>query len=203
MSYLFMLVFCTDIVFFISFPFSKEEPPPPPPVVYFRYTDDTLRDLVKKLRERTELLREKAIDPYATSPEITPPVSKYGRHQINSTQHDLTDLLMGWLLLLAPIYKKEDFIRLKEEEQIAKEEAEKKKVEEAAKKAEEKKKKDEEKRLEAEKKAEEERLAEEAKKKQRILPEIHCSCFDVLFNPIESKMDAVLGNTIDPFTGTF
>lgn len=62
--------------------YSEEAPPPsPPPVVYFRYTDDTIRSLVKKLRERTEMLREKAIDPYATSPEITPPVSKYGHVQ--------------------------------------------------------------------------------------------------------------------------
>uniref|UniRef100_A0A4W6C686 Cyclic nucleotide gated channel subunit beta 3, tandem duplicate 1 n=1 Tax=Lates calcarifer TaxID=8187 RepID=A0A4W6C686_LATCA len=130
--------------------------PPPPPVVYSRFTDDTLRDLIKRLRERTEMLKEKVIDPYATSPEITPPVTK--------------------------------------------EEAEKKKAEEAAKKAEEKKKKDEEKRLEAEKKAEEERLAEEARKKAKILPDIRCSCFDVLFHPIENMMDSVLGNTIDPFT---
>lgn len=133
-----------------------------------------MRALAKNLRERREIFKEKAIDPYATSPEITPPVT--------------------------PILKKEDYIRLKEEERIAKEEADKKKAEEAAKKAEEKKKKDEEKRLEAEKKAEEERLAEEAKKKARILPEIHCSCFDALFHPIETKMDSILGSTIDPFT---
>uniref|UniRef100_A0A673CM68 Cyclic nucleotide gated channel subunit beta 3, tandem duplicate 1 n=1 Tax=Sphaeramia orbicularis TaxID=375764 RepID=A0A673CM68_9TELE len=126
------------------------------------------------LKERKELFMDKVIDPYATSPEITPPVT--------------------------PILKKEDYIRLKEEERIAKEEADKKKAEEAAKKAEEKKKKDEEKRLEAEKKAEEERLAEEARKKAKILPEIHCSCFDALFHPIETKMDSILGTTIDPFT---
>uniref|UniRef100_A0A3B5BJ33 Cyclic nucleotide-gated cation channel beta-3-like n=1 Tax=Stegastes partitus TaxID=144197 RepID=A0A3B5BJ33_9TELE len=155
-------------------PGEVEEPPPPPPVVYFRYTDDTLRGLVKKLKERSAELAEKAIDPYATSPEITPPVT--------------------------PILQKDDYIRLKEEERIAKEEADKKKAEEAAKKAEEKKKKDEEKRLEAEKKAEEERLAEEARKKAKILPDISCSCFDVLFHPIEEKMDSVLGSTIDPFT---
>lgn len=59
--------------------FSEAPPPPPPPVVYFRYTDDTLRGLIKRLRERTEILKEKAIDPYATSPEITPPVSKYSQ----------------------------------------------------------------------------------------------------------------------------
>uniref|UniRef100_A0A3B4X1S1 Cyclic nucleotide-gated cation channel beta-3-like n=2 Tax=Seriola TaxID=8160 RepID=A0A3B4X1S1_SERLL len=159
----------------------KEEPKPgeyenapPPPVVYNRFTDDTLRTLVKRLKERTDMLKEKVIDPYATSPEITPPVT--------------------------PILKKDDYIKLKEEERIAKEEADKKKAEEAAKKAEEKKKKDEEKRLEAEKKAEEERLAEEARKKAKILPDINCSCFDVLIHPIEEKMDEVLGTTIDPFT---
>uniref|UniRef100_A0AAV2L2I4 Cyclic nucleotide-binding domain-containing protein n=1 Tax=Knipowitschia caucasica TaxID=637954 RepID=A0AAV2L2I4_KNICA len=152
----------------------EELPPSPPPVVYSRYADDHLRAVAKLLRERTELLKEKVIDPYATSPEITPPVT--------------------------PIYKKEDYIQLKVEERIAKEEADRKKAEEAAKKAEEKKKKDEEKRLEAEKKAEEDRLAVEAQKKKRILPEVHCHCFDVLFQPLESKMDAVLGSTIDRFT---
>ncbi|KAM6908073.1 cyclic nucleotide-gated channel beta-3-like [Lycodopsis pacificus] len=146
--------------------------PPPPPVVYFREIDDTLRSIIKKAKERTQLLREKAIDPYATSPEISPPVT--------------------------PILRKEDYIRLKEEERIAKEEAAKKKAEEAAKKAEEKKKKDEEKRLEAEKKAEEERLVEEAKKKAKILPNISCSFFDVLFRPIENQMDIILGQTLDP-----
>ncbi|KAK2886255.1 hypothetical protein Q8A73_020201 [Channa argus] len=151
---------------------AEGEEAPPLPVVYSRYTDDTLRNLVKRLKERTEILREKAIDPYASSPEITPPVT--------------------------PILKKDEYIRLKEEERIAKEEADKKKAEEAAKKAEEKKKKDEEKRLEAEKKAEEEKLAEEARKKAKILPEF--TCFDVLFRPIEDKMDTILGNTIDPFT---
>lgn len=102
----------------------------------------------------------------------------------------------------APILRKEDYVRQKEEERIAKEEEDRKKAEEAAKKAEEKKKKDEEKRLEAEKKAEEERLAEEARRKAKILPDISCSCFDVLFHPVEEKMDTVLGSTIDPFTGT-
>lgn len=126
------------------------------------------------MRDRKIALKERVIDPYATSPEITPPVT--------------------------PILKKDDYIRLKEEERIAKEEAEKKKAEEAARKAEEKKKKDEEKRLEAEKKAEEERLAEEARKKAKILPQVSCSCFDVIFNPIEEMMDSILGSTIDPFT---
>uniref|UniRef100_A0A672G2D3 Cyclic nucleotide gated channel subunit beta 3, tandem duplicate 1 n=1 Tax=Salarias fasciatus TaxID=181472 RepID=A0A672G2D3_SALFA len=146
----------------------------PPPVVYNRYADDTMRYVIRKLRERKDVLKDKVVDPYATSPEVSPPVT--------------------------PIFKKQDYIRLKEEERIAKEEADKKKAEEAAKKAEEKKKKDEEKRLEAEKKAEEERLAEEARKKAKILPDISCSCFDVLFRPVEEKMDTVLGTTLDPFT---
>ncbi|KAM7390708.1 hypothetical protein PAMA_008751 [Pampus argenteus] len=146
----------------------KEEPKP----VYFRYTDDTLRNMIKSLRERREIFKEKVIDPYATSPEITPPVT--------------------------PILKKEDYIKLKEEERIAKEEADKKKAEEAAKKAEEKKKKDEEKRLEAEKKAEEEKLAAEVMKRPKMLSEITFSCFDALFLPIEKKMDTILGCTIDP-----
>lgn len=45
-------------------------------MVYSRYADDTLRNFAKKLRERTEMLREKAADPYASSPEISPAVSK-------------------------------------------------------------------------------------------------------------------------------
>lgn len=65
---------------FFLLPFSEEAPPAsPPPVVYSRYTDDTIRNLIKQLKERTAMLKEKAIDPYATSPEISPPVSKYGR----------------------------------------------------------------------------------------------------------------------------
>ncbi|XP_038160206.1 cyclic nucleotide-gated cation channel beta-3 [Cyprinodon tularosa] len=150
------------------------EPPSSPPVVYSRYADEVLRSVVKSLRERTELLKEKVIDPYATSPDITPPVT--------------------------PVLRKEDYVRQKEEERIAKEEEDRKKAEEAAKKAEEKKKKDEEKRIEAEKKTEEERLAEEVRRKAKMLPDISCSCFDVLFHPVEKMMDTVLGSTIDPFT---
>ncbi|MEQ2230685.1 hypothetical protein ILYODFUR_031982 [Ilyodon furcidens] len=158
----------------LSFPVFSEEPPSTPPVVYSRYADNVLRSVIKQLRERTEILKEKAIDPYATSPEISPPVT--------------------------PVLRKEDYVRQKEKERIAKEEEDRKKAEEAAKKAEEKKKKDEEKRLEAEKKAEEERLAEEARRKAKVLPDISCSCFDVLFHPVEQKLDTVLGRTIDPFT---
>lgn len=179
-------------------PFSEAPPPSPPPVVYSHYTEDMLRNMIKRLKQRTADLREKAIDPYATSPEVSPPVSEYGhtgRKQLrlkscsNSLSHSAPP---------APLLRKDDYIRKKEEERIAKEEADKKKAEEAAKKAEEKKKKDEEKRLEAVKKAEEEQLAEEARKKAKVLPDISCSCFDVLLSPIENMMDNVLGPTIDP-----
>jgi len=60
---------------------SEEAPPPPPPVVYYREIDDILRSIINKLREQTAILKEKSIDPYATSPEITPPVSEYGQKQ--------------------------------------------------------------------------------------------------------------------------
>lgn len=98
----------------------------------------------------------------------------------------------------APLLRKPDYIKLKEQERIAKEEADKKKAEEAARKAEEKKKKDEEKRLEAEKKAEEQRLAEEARKAAKILPDINFFCLDVLLRPVENTMDSILGSTLDP-----
>lgn len=64
------------IYFSYVFPPSSEEPPPQP-IVYSQLADETLRNLAKQLRERTQLLKEKAIDPYATSPEISPPVSEY------------------------------------------------------------------------------------------------------------------------------
>lgn len=69
-----------QLSFFCLLPVFSEKPPtppPPPPVVYFRDTDDTLRNIVKRLRDRKGELKLKSIDPYATSPEITPPVSKY------------------------------------------------------------------------------------------------------------------------------
>lgn len=37
-----------------------------------------LKNMIERMRQRTEDLKEKAIDPYATSPEISPPVSEYG-----------------------------------------------------------------------------------------------------------------------------
>ncbi|KAJ8010403.1 hypothetical protein DPEC_G00074720 [Dallia pectoralis] len=55
---------------------NEGQPPPPPlPLVYNRYADDTLREVVKRLKERTDMYKEKVIDPYATSPEISPAVT--------------------------------------------------------------------------------------------------------------------------------
>uniref|UniRef100_A0A3Q3B5R1 Cyclic nucleotide-gated cation channel beta-3-like n=1 Tax=Kryptolebias marmoratus TaxID=37003 RepID=A0A3Q3B5R1_KRYMA len=56
--------------------FSADAAPAPP--VYSHYADDVLRSVIRRLRERNASLREKVVDPYATSPEVTPPVSKCG-----------------------------------------------------------------------------------------------------------------------------
>uniref|UniRef100_A0A4W6BZH4 Cyclic nucleotide gated channel subunit beta 3, tandem duplicate 2 n=1 Tax=Lates calcarifer TaxID=8187 RepID=A0A4W6BZH4_LATCA len=51
-------------------------PPPPPPIVINRYSDDQLRAIVKRMRERLEIYKEKVVDQYASSPEISPPKKK-------------------------------------------------------------------------------------------------------------------------------
>ena len=56
-------------------------PLPPPPIVINQYSDEQLRSIVKLMRERLELYKEKVIDQYASSPEISPPVSEY-KHRI-------------------------------------------------------------------------------------------------------------------------
>uniref|UniRef100_A0AAY4A6N6 Cyclic nucleotide-binding domain-containing protein n=1 Tax=Denticeps clupeoides TaxID=299321 RepID=A0AAY4A6N6_9TELE len=48
----------------------------PPPIVFNSLVDERLRDLAKRLRERTDIYKEKVIDPYASSPERSPPVSE-------------------------------------------------------------------------------------------------------------------------------
>uniref|UniRef100_A0A8C6TC73 Ion transport domain-containing protein n=1 Tax=Neogobius melanostomus TaxID=47308 RepID=A0A8C6TC73_9GOBI len=61
----------------LHFNVSQQPPPPtPPPVVINRYSDDQLRAVAKRMRERLEIYKDKATDPYASSPEITPPVSE-------------------------------------------------------------------------------------------------------------------------------
>uniref|UniRef100_A0A8C6PYC9 Cyclic nucleotide gated channel subunit beta 3, tandem duplicate 2 n=1 Tax=Nothobranchius furzeri TaxID=105023 RepID=A0A8C6PYC9_NOTFU len=50
---------------------------PPPPIIINKYADEQLRSVAKRMHERLELYKEKVVDQYASSPEITPPVSEY------------------------------------------------------------------------------------------------------------------------------
>ncbi|KAM6953119.1 cyclic nucleotide-gated channel beta-3-like [Aplochiton taeniatus] len=152
-----------------------EEQPPPPPIIINQYSDEHLRNIIKQIRERTEIYREKLIDPHASSPEITPPIT--------------------------PILRRNDFIKLEEERKIKAEEERIRKEEEAQKKKEEaeKKKKD----AEQKKKEEEEKKALEKKeedKKSRTLSTALLDFTNVLLKPIEDAMDSVVGSSIDPFT---
>uniref|UniRef100_A0A8C1U8X7 Cyclic nucleotide gated channel subunit beta 3, tandem duplicate 1 n=1 Tax=Cyprinus carpio TaxID=7962 RepID=A0A8C1U8X7_CYPCA len=62
---------------YVSFSRSEDAPSlPTKTIVINRYCDNQLRDIVKKLRERTELFKEKVIDPYSSSPEHSPPVKE-------------------------------------------------------------------------------------------------------------------------------
>uniref|UniRef100_A0AAR2KC56 Cyclic nucleotide-binding domain-containing protein n=1 Tax=Pygocentrus nattereri TaxID=42514 RepID=A0AAR2KC56_PYGNA len=149
-------------------------PPPPPPIVINRVSDDQLREIIKRLRDRTKLHKEKVTDPYASSPECSPPVT--------------------------PVYRKEDWEKKLEADRIKKEEAERKKKEDDAKKAAAKKEKEEKEKKEKEEKLKEEQEKAAAEAAQRICPKIKCNCIDFLLKPIEDKMDDYLGSTIDPFT---
>nr|XP_019942829.1 PREDICTED: cyclic nucleotide-gated cation channel beta-3-like [Paralichthys olivaceus] len=162
-------------------PDGAEQPPPPPlPIVINRYSDDQLRAIIKLMRERQELYKEKVVDQYASSPEITPPVTP---------------------LLRKDNYAKviEERKRQAEEERIKKEEAEKKKKEEAEKKKKEneQKKKEEEEKKKAEMEAE--KKLEKVDMKTKI-KETAWRTVDTVLKPFEDSMDSVLGNTIDPFT---
>ncbi|XP_028825955.1 cyclic nucleotide-gated cation channel beta-3-like isoform X3 [Denticeps clupeoides] len=160
----------------------EEAPPPPPPIVVNRYADDQLRDVVKRLRDRTTLYREKIVDPYASSPERSPPVT--------------------------PVYTKEQYARKLEEDKRRQEEEERKKkeAEEKKKRDEEEKKRKKE---EEEKKKKEEEKKDDKKKdeavdakaeKKTFCPSIKFTCIDTLLKPLEDKMDGVLGSSMDPFT---
>ncbi|XP_073719804.1 cyclic nucleotide-gated channel beta-3 isoform X2 [Misgurnus anguillicaudatus] len=146
----------------------------PPPVVINRYADDQLREIVRKLRERVELYKDKVIDPYASSPEHSPPVT--------------------------PVYRKPDWIKKQEEERLKREAAEQKKIEEDAKKAAVKKEKEEKERVEKEEKLKAEKEKLEKEQAEATCPKIKFTCIDALLQPLENKMDMYLGMTIDPFT---
>ncbi|KAL2085741.1 hypothetical protein ACEWY4_019061 [Coilia grayii] len=159
--------------------YDDREPEKPKPIVINRYSDDLLREVAHRVRERTKIYKEKVLDPFASSPEHSPPVT--------------------------PVYRVCDWIKKQEADRIAKEEAERKKKEEEARKAAEKKEKEEKEkeRKEKEKKEQEEKKREEEANKPAetsIIPKISFAWLDKLLEPIEDKMDKYLGNTMDPFT---
>ncbi|KAI5085881.1 cyclic nucleotide-gated cation channel beta-3, partial [Silurus meridionalis] len=166
----------------------EPQPSAPCPVVINRYSDAQLRKIINQMRQRTQLYKEKVIDPYTSSPKHSPP-----------QYHYLLSLLLAILLKLAPVMRKKHFFKKKEEERKRKEEAERIKKEEEAKKAatnaEEKKEKKEV------KKEEGKGQVKEAKEKMLSLcPIIRCTCIDTVLKPIEDRMDKVLGTSIDSFT---
>uniref|UniRef100_A0A3B3YIF2 Cyclic nucleotide-binding domain-containing protein n=1 Tax=Poecilia mexicana TaxID=48701 RepID=A0A3B3YIF2_9TELE len=52
---------------------SVNDEAPPPPIVINKYSDEQLRNVAQRMKERLKLYKEKVIDQYASSPEITPP----------------------------------------------------------------------------------------------------------------------------------
>ncbi|XP_051739016.1 cyclic nucleotide-gated cation channel beta-3 [Ctenopharyngodon idella] len=171
-------------------PAEGEEAPPPEsrPIVINKHFDAQLIEIVQRYRQRTEQYKEKVIDPYASSPERSPPVT--------------------------PVLRKDDYLK-KEEERKRKEEEDKKRKEEEEKKkkeeeerkkkeAEEKKKKEEEEKkkekAEKEEKKDDKKKEEATKEEKSICPKMKCTCIDFLLKPIEDRVDKKLGPSIDPFT---
>lgn len=58
----------------------ESAPPPPAHIVINAYADEQLRSIAKRMKERLNLYKEKVVDQYASSPEISPPVSEYQHH---------------------------------------------------------------------------------------------------------------------------
>uniref|UniRef100_A0A7N6A176 Cyclic nucleotide-binding domain-containing protein n=1 Tax=Anabas testudineus TaxID=64144 RepID=A0A7N6A176_ANATE len=162
------------------FPIFRQEAAtaPPPPIVINKYSDEKLRAIVRRMRERLQVYKEKVVDQYASSPEISPPVTP---------------------LLHKDKYTKviEERKRQAEEKQKKKEEADRKKKEDQEKK----KKEDEQKKKEEEenKKGGDKDEKKKVDIKTRLI-DAAWSFVDVLLKPVEDRMDSVLGKTIDPFT---
>ncbi|XP_061661939.1 cyclic nucleotide-gated cation channel beta-3-like [Syngnathoides biaculeatus] len=161
----------------VSAPTAAGEGAPPLPIIINPYSDEQLRSIVKRMRERLDVCKEKVTDQYASSPEISPPVTP---------------------LLQKEHYAKvvEERRRQAEEERVKKEEVDKKKKEEQEKK----KKENEQKKKEEEEKKKLE--AKEAKTQdfKTVFMEKLWTSVDVFLKPLEDSMDSVLGSTIDPFT---
>uniref|UniRef100_A0A8C7IT32 Cyclic nucleotide gated channel subunit beta 3 n=1 Tax=Oncorhynchus kisutch TaxID=8019 RepID=A0A8C7IT32_ONCKI len=128
-----------------------------------------------RMRERTEIYREKLIDPHASSPEFSPPVTPIYRKKDY-------EILMNERL----IKEEQDRIKKEGEDLKKKEAAEKKKQEMAEKKA-------------AEQKAKDEAKASEPVVKPTVGQEV-AAFLDRRLKPIEDAMDSVLPSTIDPFS---
>lgn len=64
------------LFFFASFR-QEAQPPPPCQIVINKYSDAHLLKIVHQMQQRTQIYKEKVIDPYASSPECSPPVSEY------------------------------------------------------------------------------------------------------------------------------
>ncbi|XP_048867226.1 cyclic nucleotide-gated cation channel beta-3-like isoform X2 [Brienomyrus brachyistius] len=199
-------------------PGEGQEPPhlSPPPLVVNKYIDDHLRGLIKQLRDRTASYREKVIDPYASSPEHSPPIT--------------------------PVMRKRDFLKKEAEERAQREEEGREKKEEAPKKVTQKKDEEEEEEKVDEKKKEDDKKEEkkddkkeekkddkkeekkdgkkeekkddkkeekkdgeaEVKAESSIWSKVILTCLfsmaDMLFKPLEEKLDLWMDETIDPFT---
>lgn len=166
------------------------------------------------MRERLQICKDKVGDQYASSPEISPPVSEYKHkhlHPYYTQKLHILDLMVVVVVvdLSAPLLPKDVYTtvieerrRQAEEERIQKEEAEKKKKEEQEKKkkeAEQKKKKEQEEE-EEKKKAESQDAQKEKKSLKTKLTEVYWSAVDAVLEPVENAMDLVLGVTMDPFT---
>ncbi|XP_076850756.1 cyclic nucleotide-gated channel beta-3 [Brachyhypopomus gauderio] len=142
----------------------------PPDTVINKYSDVQLREILKQMRERTELYKEKILDPYASSPEHSPPVT--------------------------PVLRKKDFIKRQEEERKRKEEEAKK----AEKGAEEQKEKETEEKEEEKKEERTKDGAASAKQKNSLCPNLTCTFIDTVLKAIDDRMDDVLGTSLEPFT---
>ncbi|XP_055363997.1 cyclic nucleotide-gated cation channel beta-3 isoform X2 [Betta splendens] len=156
----------------------EANPPPTLPVVISKNSDEQIRAIVRRMRERLHVYKEKVIDQYASSPEISPPVTPL----LNKGEY-------------AKVIQERK--RQAEEEQRKKEEADrqKKEAQEKKKKEDEQKKKEEEDKKKAEMKDEKQNVSMKSR-----LTDAAWSCVDLVLKPVEDSMDSVLGKTIDPFT---
>uniref|UniRef100_A0A4W4F6X7 Cyclic nucleotide-binding domain-containing protein n=1 Tax=Electrophorus electricus TaxID=8005 RepID=A0A4W4F6X7_ELEEL len=139
-----------------------------------KYSDAQLREIIKQMRERTDVYKGKLLDPYASSPEHSPPVT--------------------------PVLRKKDFLKRREKTRKRKDEEERKSKQEEAEKAEEKKKGETEERKEEKKNEEKKEGAAPAEQKGSTCPQLKGSIMDTVLKPIEDSVDKLLGRSLEPFT---